>query len=63
MKDHRSQLNALFQRQRARLVAALEILAGQRPRAPAQPIRTEAPGRRSAVSTPLTAVHKIEPPL
>ena len=43
MKDHRRQLSTLFQRQRARLVAALEILAGQRPRAAAQPIRTEAP--------------------
>ncbi len=42
MKDHRRQLNTLFQRQRARLVAALEILAGRRPRAPAQPRGTEA---------------------
>ena len=42
--SHLNQFNTLVQRQWARLVDALEILAGRRPRAPAEPTRTsEAP--------------------
>lgn len=41
MKDLATQLSMLFQRRRAKLAIAVEILAGRRQRAPTQPIRTD----------------------
>jgi hypothetical protein len=59
MEAHWNQFNTLVQRQWARLVDALEILAGRRPRALAEPTRSDkAPGTAKPPNEPLAPASK-----